>query len=525
MTNNWRLGEWGSGILRPNEKVGHLAFSPNGQYLALGVYDEDGRSNHRLMMVDYAAQTAVWEMAYSAADGYIYEIGFTPDSSRLLASVGDSVLTIWDVATGQRLNELSGHQSSIRGLDVSPDGQHAITTGLDNMTIYWDIERGEPIHFMLGHISGSGTTDVRFLNDGQYAATSAFDSTVILWDLESGTQIKRLTGLNSTFGGHLDGLGVFKIIQPPFGQTLLSGGGDQTLILWDLESGESIKEFVGQGDEVRYVELIEEGSTFLASSMNNRLLLWDIESATPIREFTPAGRSVSFAPIIAVHPINNRILIDEPPSGRLAELDISEPSKLELLEWIQENRFLRELTCLERETYQIEPICIDGVSAATSDELLMTLITRTVDEPIKDTGIVSTDLLSGQASLKLPDRNRFQATTGENRGTLSAQNFDTWLYEGQAGETVSIELIADSPVADETVPVERWNDAGVLDTVMLIRDPQGRLLGRALEGRTSNYQVSPNAKFEALVLPSDGTYEIENSGLLSAFPSQGGPAT
>jgi hypothetical protein len=38
---------------------------------------------------------------------------------------------------------------------------------------------------------------------------------------------------------------------------------------------------------------------------------------------------------------------------------IDNPSLGELKQWVAANRYLPELTCAERETYQIEPLCDD----------------------------------------------------------------------------------------------------------------------------------------------------------------------
>jgi hypothetical protein len=36
---------------------------------------------------------------------------------------------------------------------------------------------------------------------------------------------------------------------------------------------------------------------------------------------------------------------------------LAAPSLDELLDWVAANRYVRELTCDERELYQIEPLC------------------------------------------------------------------------------------------------------------------------------------------------------------------------
>jgi hypothetical protein len=46
--------------------------------------------------------------------------------------------------------------------------------------------------------------------------------------------------------------------------------------------------------------------------------------------------------------------------GALIDWQIADPSVDELLNWVHENRYLRELTCEERAQYRVEPLCEVG---------------------------------------------------------------------------------------------------------------------------------------------------------------------
>ncbi|MEM7801880.1 MAG: WD40 repeat domain-containing protein, partial [Chloroflexota bacterium] len=289
LTNQWRQGEWGTGVLSNDENVNELTFSPNGELVALTVFENDGRAGHRLILIDYETESVVWEHEFDVGLDSMSVLQFTPDGERLLTSPGDDTIAVWEVKTGQELNRLIGHKSTIRSVDISDDGKRAISTGLDNMVILWDIESGQPVRIMLGHLIGHGTTSVRFLKGDEFAASTAFDSSIIIWDLETGTQIKRLTGINSSIGNHLDGFGIFEIRQMQHNGMLLSVGRDQSIIMWDVVSGEPVKEFLGHGDLVRFMDVIGDGRTFLSSSTNNRLILWEVDGVNPKREFTPIG--------------------------------------------------------------------------------------------------------------------------------------------------------------------------------------------------------------------------------------------
>jgi WD40 repeat protein len=80
---------------------------------------------------------------------------------------------------------------------------------------------------LTGH---SGKTDpVAFAPDGQTLATGGLDQTVILWDL---SELARPRPLGRPLSGHK--LGVESVAFAPDGRTLAAGTWDQTVHLWDL---------------------------------------------------------------------------------------------------------------------------------------------------------------------------------------------------------------------------------------------------------------------------------------------------
>jgi hypothetical protein len=154
----------------------------------------------------------------------------------------------------------------------------------------------------------------------------------------------------------------------------------------------------------------------------------------------------------------------------------------ELWEWIESNRVVRELTCDERAQYGIEPPCEEIVEVLPSP-------TTTTD------------------GLEVPQHTTRDAQIGENRGEIALGDWDTWLYQGQAGERLTIQLIADHPGTG--ISAEERNERGLLDTALIVIAPDGSLLrlNNDTEGTT-------NSSIEGLTLPVDGIYRIEARSFL-----------
>ncbi len=92
---------------------------------------------------------------------------------------------------------------------------------------------------------------------------------------------------------------------------------------------------------------------------------------------------------------------------------------------------------------------------------------------------------------------------GANRGELSIGEAHVWTYTGQAGEVLTIRLVADRPAGD--TDREQRLAFRLLDTLLVVRAPDGRLLA-------TNDDVAPNdtnSMLTDLELPEDGAYVIE----------------
>ena len=88
--------------------------------------------------------------------------------------------------------------------------------------------------------------------------------------------------------------------------------------------------------------------------MNGVLRLWDLESGELVREFGYSGLAVVFD--IALSP-DGRTALSGSMDQMITQWSTEYPDLEGLLDWIEANRYVRDLTCEERARYQIEPLC------------------------------------------------------------------------------------------------------------------------------------------------------------------------
>lgn len=123
-----------------------------------------------------------------------------------------------------------------------------------------------------GHVDS--VTCVAVLPDGRHALSGSRDNTLRLWNIESGTALRRLEG-------HGDWVTCTATLSD--GQRAVSGSKDGTLRLWDIESSTELRRFERHDDWVNCLAALPDGRHVLSGSDDKTLRLWDIASGAELR--------------------------------------------------------------------------------------------------------------------------------------------------------------------------------------------------------------------------------------------------
>ncbi len=128
---------------------------------------------------------------------------------------------------------------------------------------------------LVGH--AESVLSVAFSPNGRLLASGSSDNTIHLWDVTTGRSVRLLTGHKSQ---------VFSVAFSPNGAMLASASGDHAVKLWDVAGGRAPVTFAGHTDKVFSVAYSPDGNTLASASKDKTIKLWKVAAGSELLTLT-----------------------------------------------------------------------------------------------------------------------------------------------------------------------------------------------------------------------------------------------
>lgn len=143
---------------------------------------------------------------------------FSHDGSLIATGGNDSIISIWNSNTGQKLKEFKGHEGDIRTIEFSKDNKFILSTSNSTLNKY-----------------------------------------AIIWDIEAENQEDFI---NFKFDDHKDFL--FSAYYNPINSHVITASRDGTYNIWDVQNKSIIKKSSNNGDRYFYARYSPKGTYYIA---------------------------------------------------------------------------------------------------------------------------------------------------------------------------------------------------------------------------------------------------------------------
>ena len=216
------------------------------------------------------------------------------DRYKLISTGVDKTIRVWQFFAHNK------QQQEIYSVAVSPisSDEYAVADADNKIKLWRNSDRQELVSILPGH--DKTISQIKYSFDGKTIASAGWDNTVKLWDSQTGRLINTLE--------HEEPINT--ITFSPDGQTLISGTEANKIYVWNITTVDRpklIKTLIEHTNSIKTVTVSADGKFIASAGYDNKIKLWTIEGELlqTIDAHNLAITSLAFTPT----PFNDKYIL------------------------------------------------------------------------------------------------------------------------------------------------------------------------------------------------------------------------
>ena len=243
----------------------------------------------------------------------VLSIALSPDGNRMLTAGEKRITTVWNIATGDKIMTLEGYLNKVderiladpymywaalvNEAKLSPDGKYIAIGRTGNNAKIIEFKTGRVYETLKGH--KSMVISLCFSPDGKYLATGGLDGRAIVWNVETGDSIRVIKFPDEK-------LAIFSVDISADGKMLATADWGGYVYIWDIATGDRIQVVSPhERSGVYQVKFSSNGVYFISAGLDGKLKLTEIDTGQEVRVFTGHTELVNS---INLSPDGNKII-------------------------------------------------------------------------------------------------------------------------------------------------------------------------------------------------------------------------
>jgi WD40 repeat protein len=161
----------------------------------------------------------------------VFGLDFSPDGKYLASGAADKFVKVIELGTGKIVKQFEGHTHHVLGVSWNRNERTLASAGADNVVKIWDFVKGEKTKNIAGF--DKEVTAISFVGYTDQALAVSGDAKVRLVR-EDASDVRSFSGATDF---------IESAVVTPDGKTVIAGGQDSVLRVWDGTNGKLLVSF------------------------------------------------------------------------------------------------------------------------------------------------------------------------------------------------------------------------------------------------------------------------------------------